>query len=297
MNHGIYEDMPAAQYHAIEAASNSRLSRLVVSPAHLRAYMEQPPKQTDAMVIGSAVHTLALEPHLWPALYAVAGVCSATTKGGAPCSNGGSRYLDGAWFCGVKGHAPDEAGDPGLTVLSAESAERCQRTAGAIRSHPRISKLLEAGGRAELSVVWTDEDTGLLCKARIDWLAETAAGGVALDIKTTTDASPRGFERVIADRGYHRQLAFYEEGLRAHGVELRHLVFAAVEKEPPFACAAYRLDDSAAYEGRAEYRTLLRQYAALIEKPREAWPAYGDDIMDLALPPWAYGRITEGVAA
>jgi hypothetical protein len=299
---GIYEDVPAHVYHALDAASNSRLARLVppYTPAHLRAYLEEPPKQTDAMVLGSAIHTCTFEPHLFEAGYMVAGTCAATTKSGSPCSNGGKLHLAGGWYCGVKGHAPEAASDPvdlGISVLSDDAWHKCQRTAEAVRAHPKIGKLLGLPGRAEVTVVWVDQETGLLCKGRIDWLVETSSGWVALDLKTTTDASPRGFERTIADRGYHRQLPMYADGLAANEIELRHLVFAAAEKEPPFAVAGYRLEDGAADEGRIEYRALLRQYAELVQKPRDEWPGFDTDIIPLALPAWAYGRITERTQA
>jgi hypothetical protein len=294
---GIYEDVPAHVYHALDAASDSRLARLVppYTPAHLRAYLEEPPKQTDAMALGSAIHTCTFEPHLFEAGYMVAGTCAATTKSGSPCSNGGKLHLAGGWYCGVKGHAPEAASDPvdlGISVLSDDAWQKCQRTAEAVRAHPKIGKLLGLPGRAEVTVIWVDQETGLLCKGRIDWLVETSSGWVALDLKTTTDASPRGFERTIADRGYMRQLPFYEDGLRAHGMDLKHLVFVAAEKEEPFAVAAYRLSEGAADEGRIQYRELLRRYAALLDVPREEWPAWGDDIMDISLPAWAFGQVT-----
>lgn len=293
---GIYENMPAAVYHAIPAVSNSRLTQLLRSPAHLRAYIEEPRESTEAQIIGSAADVLTLEPHLFNELYAIADICSAIKKGdGLRCSNAGSRYLDGKWFCGTKGHAPEGAGDSGKIALSPEDYSKCQRIAAAVRSHPRIGKLLASPGRAQLSVVWIDTETGLLCKGRIDYLAESL--GVVVDLKTTEDARPRALEKSIAEYGYHRQLSFYQAGLRENGIDMKHLVFAAVEKKAPFAVAGYRLSDGAADEGRIELRTLLNQYAELQTKPMADWPAYSEDITDISIPAWAFGRVMEGIAA
>jgi hypothetical protein len=293
---GVYEGLSAEAYHAIEAVSNSRLTQLLRSPAHLRAYIEEPRESTEAQLIGSAADVLTLEPELFDERYAVAGICAAIKKGdGLRCTNTGTKYLDGEWFCGTKGHAPDGAMRSEKIAISPEDKVRCERVAEAVRSHPKIGKILASPGRAQLTIVWRDPGTGLLCKGRIDYLSD--AFGAALDMKTTKDARPHSFEKSIAEYGYHRQLPFYEDGLRENGIDLKHLVFAAVEKEPPFAVAGYRLSDGAADEGRIELRALLHRYAELQDTPMAEWPAYGEAIEDISIPAWAFGRVKEGAFA
>jgi hypothetical protein len=289
---GIYPNVAPEEYHAWDAISNSRLTQLLRSPAHLRAYIEEPREPTEALIIGSAADVMTLTPDRFEDLYTSAGQCEAIKKGdGQRCTSSGSLYLDGKWYCGTKSHAPEGAGPSERTILTPAQYSKCLRIAASVRAHPRIGRLLGAPGRAQLAVVWTDEATGLLCKGLIDWFSDQF--GVVLDLKTTRDARRFAFEKSIADFGYHRQLAFYEDGLKANGVTMKHLVFAAVEKEPPFAVAGYRLSTGAADEGRTELRHLLQQYAALRETPMDEWPAYDTDITEIALPAWAYGRIQE----
>lgn len=69
---GIYPDMPAAEYHAAPAASKSDLDKIARSPAHYRAYKENPPEQTKAMALGTAFHTLVLEPEKFSGDYCLA---------------------------------------------------------------------------------------------------------------------------------------------------------------------------------------------------------------------------------
>lgn len=293
MKPGIYENVSHEAYHAIDAVSNSRLTVLLRSPAHLRAYIEEPRASTPAQTIGSAADVLTLEPDQFDARYAVAGICAAIKKGdGLRCSNTGTKYLDGEWFCGTKGHAPEGAGEPDKIALSQDDVVRCRRIADAVRSHPKIGKILASPGRAQLTIVWRDPGTGLLCKGRIDYLSD--AFGIALDLKTTKDARAFSFEKSVAEYGYHRQLAFYEDGLRENGIQLGHLVFAAVEKEAPFAVAGYRLSGGAADEGRIELRLLLDRYAELQDVPMADWPGYGEDIDDISIPAWAFSRVKEG---
>lgn len=58
---GIYKDMTDEQYFAADAASNSTLGRLKKSPAHCKAYMDEPFEPTASMKLGSLVHCLVLE--------------------------------------------------------------------------------------------------------------------------------------------------------------------------------------------------------------------------------------------
>ena len=58
---GIYDGIENAVYHATEGLSSSGLSRLAQSPAHYQAYKANPPEQTAAMRMGSAVHAAVLE--------------------------------------------------------------------------------------------------------------------------------------------------------------------------------------------------------------------------------------------
>ena len=58
----IKYNQPDADYFATPAASNSTLSRMKKSPAHCKAYMEEPFEPTANMKLGTLVHTLVLEP-------------------------------------------------------------------------------------------------------------------------------------------------------------------------------------------------------------------------------------------
>lgn len=103
---GIYEDVPADTYHAWDAASNSRLSHLLRSPAHCREAIDNPPDPTPAQILGTAAHYCILEPDLFEQRYTVPGRCEATKRDGQRCTNVGVVCRNGEWFCGVRGHDP-----------------------------------------------------------------------------------------------------------------------------------------------------------------------------------------------
>ena len=85
---------------------------------------------------------------------------------------------------------PDCEQAKGITPVSAGDMDAALAMAGAVRSHQAAAELLRAG-KAEQSFWWDDSDTGLRCKCRPDWLN----GATAVDLKTTTDASPAGFAK------------------------------------------------------------------------------------------------------
>jgi hypothetical protein len=97
-------------------------------------------------------------------------------------------------------------------VLSPQEFSVCIGMRDSVRSHPAARDLLDSADAFELSIVFYWPGTEILCKARIDIAAFEA--GVIGDLKTTTDASLRGFERSVFNYGYHRQAPFLPGRLR-----------------------------------------------------------------------------------
>lgn len=283
---GIYPGVPADQYHAWDAASNSRLSLLAHSPAHLQAALLAPKAPTDAQVLGTAAHTLTLEPERFHASYVMVDQCTASTGKGERCANAGKVRIGEAWFCGT--HLKGKEGDVDARApLLPDVWDRVHRMAEAVHAHPAAAALLGLAGDTEVSVVWTDPATGVVCKSRPDRLCGSEE--LQLDVKTTEDASREAFTRSIFKFGYHRQGAHYIDGMAAHGVTIRHHALVAVEKTPPYGVAVYRIQDDAIEAGRTELRALLSTYAWCTE--RGEWPCYTTEITDISLPAWAWGQI------
>lgn len=287
---GLHEDISAGEYHAWYGASQSRLKTLRDrTPAHLLHEIRNPAPQTPALAFGEMVHDAVLLPDLFRDRYVSAGQCEATKKGGDRCSNTGSVRIDGHWFCGVRGHAPDGAPDTGYRVVDRSEWLQAKAMWESVRGHPVAGALLN--GPAEMSAAWTDEETGVLCKARFDI---TPAGiGAIGDLKTTRDASPAQFTRAIYNYGYYMQAAHYLRGARQLGIEARHFVIIAVEKDPPYAVAVYRIRDDAVYAGEEELRPLLKRWAEC--EAAGEWPGYPEEAVDISLPPWSWRQIDERV--
>jgi exodeoxyribonuclease VIII len=147
--------------------------------------------------------------------------------------------------------------------------------AGSVRSHQAAAALLR-DGKAEQSFWWDDTPTGLRCKCRPDWYT----GSTIVDLKTTTDASPRGFAKAVAQWRYSIQQNHYLAGTFAE-----RFVFIAVEKTYPYAVGVYELDEAAALYGETERRNNLQTIADC--RAISEWPGYGNTIQPLSLPNWA----------
>lgn len=257
---GIIDGLSNEQYRNMRGVSASVLKNMVRSPAHARFKMLNPTEQTPAMLLGVAAHAFTLE-------------------------SGSAKKL----FCqrpegmraGTKAYEAFLAENPGKTELSFDAYNDAVGMSEAVLKHHIAGKLVRGGSR-EVSAFWIDESTELTCKARPDILRED---GMIVDLKTTTDASPRAFSRQIAELGYHIQAAHYLEGINKF-VEVKDFVVIAVENKAPYEVAVYYLDFGCLEKGRDERRNLLDLYAQC--KKTDIWPGYSQSLQPISLPSWAF---------
>jgi hypothetical protein len=282
---GTHSGIPEADYHSAEGVSQSQLKVLRdKSPAHLRWKLDHPELPTEAMRLGSAIHDAILLPDQFEALWSVAKPCAGTTAKGDPCSRVGKYSLgDDEWYC--HHHAPPEAYV--ADTLKPDWLPIIAGVRNAIAKHPKAKRLLE--GDPEVSAWWEDERTGLLCKGRFDMLSSVTP--TIVDLKTTRNAAPGEFTRQIYAMGYYIQAAHYMRGARTLGIEAQHYVLIAVEKEPPFGVAVYRISGEAIQAGEQELDRLLDIYAEC--ERTGSWPGYGDTVHDITLPPYAWRQIDD----
>jgi hypothetical protein len=249
--------MSFLDYCALPGVNWSRLRLMDASPLH---YHTSTVEETDPMRLGRAAHSLTFEPETFGKLY--------TVWGQARNSN--------AWrdFAAANAH---------LTILTAAQAERAVGMSEAVRRHPIAARYLDRG-KAEQTLVWTDEATGLVCKARADFLSYWCA---VVDLKSAADLSERGFQSSAFKFGYPCQLAHYRNGAIASGIWEREpdCVVIAVESKPPYDVGVFRLDSAALDFGAAKVAELLAKVKACTE--RGEWPGRYPDEQAYVLPEWA----------
>lgn len=251
-----------AAYHQHPAVSKSHLDEAHKSGRHYWARYLDPnrvkPEPTPAMTLGSGFHAMVLEPDVYEQEFCVAPEIKRTTKAGRE-----------EWAAFV-------ADNKKKTILTADQVALCQAMTESVFSHPAAKAILNLDGEAEQTFTWTDEQTGEACKCRPDYLVD----GMAIDLKTTVDASPEGFAKSVNNFRYHVQANWYLRG----APNASQFVFIAVEKTPPFAVAVYVASpEMVAAGGRAADQDL----ANLAEWRREdRWPSYSNQIETLNLPRW-----------
>lgn len=266
---GIHHDVVEGVYHAriLGVASKGALDRVLRSPAHYKAWVDgaKDEDDSDALAFGKAFHCALLEPERFAVDYVV-------EPDFGDCRRKEPKAKRDAWREEHKG----------AIWLASEDASAIDGMIASARRHPRLCKLLE-GGRSEVTARWRDEETGIDCKARGDYLTEGQR--VLLDVKSALDASHDAFARAAANYGYHRQQAFYADGFAAAGCPIESFLFVAIEKKAPFALAVYDLDDADVIKGRLAIRRALNVLADCIEAGR--FDAYPEEIQPLRLPVWA----------
>lgn len=155
--------------------------------------------------------------------------------------------------------------------------------AAALKGHPIAPKLFTHGA-PEQSMVWRDKATGVLCRAKVDWLTRDGI----VDYKTARTVRPASLPKAVHEHGYFVQAAFYLRGFRATDqTGLRRapfFMFVAQEKEPPYLVTVFQLADEALAYGDRLCAEALERYRDCLAA--DEWPGYSDDIEDIALPAW-----------
>lgn len=263
---GLYENVPFDTYREWPFVNNSSLGPARRSMAHYASALEVKKEPSREMVFGTFCHERRLEPLAVTNNYIV---MPDLTKGivktdGSPTDKPKStaEYR--------KRVAQFEETNSGKTIVTQDEFDRLAGMMNSLYSNKRANEWLGTDEPTEVSIVWIDPMTGLVCKGRIDKL--NLKSRQAVDYKTTRDALR--FEHSIFDFGYHRQAAFYTDGLYELTGEHFSFGIVAQEKEAPYGVRSAELDEDALILGRLEYQKALQQIHCCNESGE--FPSYED---------------------
>lgn len=276
---GIYYDLPANVYHAQhDWLSWSRMKKLVPpsTPAHFKASMAAGEERKRHFDLGKVVHALTLgEGDEFEVVQAL---------------NKSKEPYDARDYITVSAQAHRDAiYDAGKVPILRPELNTAEAMAASVRNHPLASALL-TNGRPEVSLFWIDAETGVKCRARLDWLPNKAAGHplIVADLKTAATAAPREFAKSAAKFGYYGQAAHYSDGIKALGIDSDPaFMFVVVEKTDPHLVIVGQFTDALDMQlARATVDHARRLYRECIEADR--WPGYPEDVIELSLPAWLH---------
>lgn len=257
----IYDAMPEDTYHSRPELSSTGARRLLDSPARFRYWQDHPQPPKQAFDVGTAAHSKILGVGASIVVY--------PDEHLTPSGNVSTKAATVEWAKAQR--------DAGLVPVGAVEACRVDAMAEAVLADADARAVLERITGREVSII-TDVE-GVPTRARFDMYDGTHAG----DLKTTRDASPRGFNKSIASFGYHLQEQWYRDAHKAEtGRDLESFEFVVVEAAPPHLVAVYDVDFSyreAAQTKTREARELWRRCTET-----DTWPGYGRQT--LIAPTW-----------
>lgn len=287
---GIYPDVSLREYIAWDAVSSTILKAMRKSPAHAK-YAKENATWSDALELGDATHLRILQPEKFHERYRLGGQCEASTLKGGRCKHGATIAVGSLQYCSTHGDMLD---DPSAPVLLTQTKwDRVNGMREMVRNDSDAAILLGEEGPVELSIVWTDKSTGLLCKARLDKVS--IATKSITDLKTTQDAEPEAFSRSIGNYGYELQGAHYLCGAQANGLDVQQFGFVAVESDAPYCPACYELEPAAIALGFKQQQKLLTQYVKCWQNNH--WPGYSQGITRIGVTQFATQQIERRMSA
>jgi hypothetical protein len=318
---GIHQ-ISNAEHHELQALSSSGMKDLAVSPLRYWYHWINPaPKEEEeesaALKLGSALHCAVLEPDkVFESRYA----CALDPSDWPVCLDTISDIR--GWITDQgekpKGTRKDEViaqaldlmkrlgkevpiladqerrffvRNEGKTILHKDEWDRLAGMARALSEEPSLKPIL-AHGRAEQTLVAKDPDTGVLLKARLDWMNPFTT----LDLKTFTVKRNGSIDRAIHDaiyyEGYYRQAYFYDLVRRLVTGEKPGdvgFVFAFVEGDQPHEVRLKRLSAKRGGSLNLFWETARIEVHSMIHLYTECLRKYGSE-------PWKEAREIETLA-
>jgi hypothetical protein len=127
---------------------------------------------------------------------------------------------------------------------------------------------------AQLSLFWTDDQTGLKLKTRPDICKRKK--NVVVNIKTAEDGSPKAFSRDLAKYDYPLQACIEITGCLATGLmtSVDNYFWLVVEKEAPFNATIYEFSPEDQKACMVELEWLIEKLTRAKEK--NFYPGYSD---------------------
>lgn len=265
-------DLSNEDYHADKSyISRSAILDFMKSPytywaKHLNP--DRPKKEpTDAMILGSAFHTLILEPNLFDETYLVKPEAVYLKVVGRKQFDDYKKLLE-------------KYENSNKILLTAETGRTLAFMQNKLLFSPEAVELIK-NARIENSFFWQDKDSGLLLKCRPDALHDN----IIVDLKTCNDASPRAFQNSMMAGGYHIQGAMIRDGVEAiEGRRINNVINICVETKYPYNMGIYIIDEFALEEGERKYKQICMELKELRET--NVYQDYG--VQTISLPKWAF---------
>jgi len=262
-------DLPDDAYHSLPELSSSQAKALLESPARFNYWRNKRRPEKKTYDVGHAVHAKVLG--TGATVVAIPDDLLATN--GAISTKAAKEWVE-------------QARAEGKVPMKADELRPIEEMSEAVLRHETASVLFSQPGNPEVSILSTDPNTGVGVRARFDYLPyPRSPRAIALELKTTDDASPEAFVKSIIEYGYDLSHEWYRDTYRWATGEEVEFAFIVVEKRPPYLVAHYRLPESFIAMGSRKAIEARAQYAEYTASG--VWPGYSPEIVPLEPPMWA----------
>ena len=264
----MIEKISFEKYREINALNISSLVNIQKSPKHYK-YCLTHPKETKALVLGRAIHTLIIEPHLFQNEFIVEPKIDRRTKEGKEIA---ARF---------------EAEADGKQILSESEYEKAKRVAFSVLESPKIRSML-LKGEAEVSIMHQVNDIDM--KFRIDFLSPD----FLLDLKTCQNCDMREFSRDFFNYNYHIKLAAYQHAAFLETGKLLPVIVLAAEKEDECDYQVFQIDQDYLDIGRDAFLKMLERFKECQEN--DEWEGIEKSVKVIYAPEWLTQKIAKDLA-
>ena len=248
---GIYFNMPSADYFALPYFSRSAAQLVRFSGKQFEHSLKNPVEETDAMALGTAIHSMFLEPKDFAKTYVKApsifdeeyqekivnneiipakeiiqtvedlkpylelfGLKKSGKK--EDLLNSVREYLDPnktiIWD-DVKADFEHENFLSSRKVLTDEDFKTLTDMRAALKECEQLPQTIE-NGRAEVVIIWKDKETGIMCKCRLDYVQPLAVTDIkSYSIKDMNTPLLDQLRKKTVFSFYNFQYAIYQEAL------------------------------------------------------------------------------------
>jgi exodeoxyribonuclease VIII len=267
MERGRVHKLGKADYFACEGVSASFVKDLLAAKSfkHAIAAMAKP-KEGRALTLGDLSHALVYEPERAMETYSIMpDFGDMRTKA--------AKERQAEWL----------AANVGKVGVPDDMWARAKAIRAAVMDNPLAAELVNAPGWTEGCLFWTDPDTGLLCKSRLDKLSADCL--IISDLKTTQDASEDGFPWQIKKWLWHVQAGAYADAvLHSLGVVIDLFKIIAVESDGPvFGCTVFPVPKPMLDYGWRLWKQTLERIAECRQTGN--WPGYPNEV-EMNVPAW-----------
>lgn len=243
--------------------SYSSLKSFLRSPEHWVHYKKVPFVDTDATIFGNALHCYVLRNKDFEKEYLIYD----ESKRPVPDSNFAKKE-NKEWKENLFLQAEQEEN----TLISKEDYDRVRAMTDKLYFHEPSRNLLEYT-RSEYEKAITFERKKLKFLSFIDIQADIFLA----DLKTTTDAEEKAFQREIYKYGYDLQTAVYSDADangHANFNKLKEFYFIAIEKSEPFGISVHRMSEEALNLAFSEYMEALENFNKCLDDPEQFMRTY-----------------------